>query len=378
MLFTALRGTAHSLCRSLTAIDHCGACYQTKRGSVQHEKNRMQRRQLFGLSLNSKTKAAAGRLKMWAAARSSRSVRRQASAPPAYLVAVMALLGVGPTATAATAVEAGVAASSSGRAGAPVRTELSDGVTTAAAPGSELADGVTTAADSLEGLPQLVAGVYSDKTEVVYAAMHGIRKLASFGDGIAVDQIIASGVLPRCVQLLRKEGSRVIQFEAAWTLGSVGSGTEQQTQRVLELGALPELVKLLQPPPRGLAGDGRVGSWEYLQRFRCGQSLGGGGDRRWSTTATAPAACAAALRAAAGGVGPAGPAHGVVRCWAARPGTPEGAARSPAKALAGARVRHWRGRRGDHVEAFFGYRWLAMYGLISGSDSWLGAHVRGR
>ena len=90
-----------------------------------------------GIAVLTKTKAAAGRLKMWTAARSSRSVRRQASAPPAYLVAVLALLGVGPTATAATAVEAGVAASSSGRAGAPVRTEPSDGVTTAAAPGSE-------------------------------------------------------------------------------------------------------------------------------------------------------------------------------------------------------------------------------------------------
>jgi len=99
-------------------------------------------------------------------------------------------------------------------------------------------------------LPQLVAATYSVKTEVVLAALQGIRKIVSVGHGF--DEVIAAGVLPRVVELLRENGVTAVQFEAAWILGSVGSGTEHQTQCTVERGALPELVKLLQSPCEGL------------------------------------------------------------------------------------------------------------------------------
>ncbi|OIV91678.1 hypothetical protein TanjilG_26531 [Lupinus angustifolius] len=100
----------------------------------------------------------------------------------------------------------------------------------------------------LESLPEMVAGVLSEDNTQQLEATAQFRKLLSIGSFPPIEEVIQSGVIPRFVQFLDREDFSEIQFEAAWALTNIASGTSENTKVVIDHGAVPIFVKLLSSP----------------------------------------------------------------------------------------------------------------------------------
>ena len=121
-------------------------------------------------------------------------------------------------------------------------------------------------------------------------SQHEGRTALTFG---TVQTVIDAGVLPRFVALLSDDAVPTLQYEAAWALTNVASGTASHTNAVVEAGAIPALVRVLSspdsPPLRvqatwalgNISGDGSVlrdqvleaGAMEPILNLLDGQSL---------------------------------------------------------------------------------------------------------
>lgn len=79
-------------------------------------------------------------------------------------------------------------------------------------------------------------------------AVQAARKLLSSDRNPPIDDLIESGILPILVNCLEIEGQTMLQFEAAWALTNIASGTSSQTNQVVRAGAVPRFLQLLNSP----------------------------------------------------------------------------------------------------------------------------------
>ncbi|XAR58395.1 hypothetical protein NMG60_11013779 [Bertholletia excelsa] len=100
----------------------------------------------------------------------------------------------------------------------------------------------------LESLPAMVSGVWSDNSSLQLEATTQFRKLLSIERNPPIEEVIRSGVVPCFVEFLGRDDYPQLQFEAAWALTNIASGTSDNTKVVIDHGAVPIFVRLLGSP----------------------------------------------------------------------------------------------------------------------------------
>lgn len=94
----------------------------------------------------------------------------------------------------------------------------------------------------------IVENANSTNPDIQLTAVQGARKLLSSDRNPPIDDLIHSGILPVLVHCLKRHDNPSLQFEAAWALTNIASGTSLQTTAVVNTGAVPLFLELLKSP----------------------------------------------------------------------------------------------------------------------------------
>jgi len=94
-------------------------------------------------------------------------------------------------------------------------------------------------------LPSMTQAIFSNDERACYEATAWFRKLLSIEKNPPIDEVIQENIVPRLVQLISQDQNHELQFEAAWALTNVASGTTDHTKIVIEAGAIPVFVQML-------------------------------------------------------------------------------------------------------------------------------------
>jgi len=114
--------------------------------------------------------------------------------------------------------------------------------------GMDVATTSPATANKLENLPQMVQGVMGTDPTIQTECTTQFRRLLSIEKNPPIQQVIEAGVVPRFVEFLQRDDNPALQFEAAWALTNIASGTSEHTKVVMEVGAVPIFVRLLLSP----------------------------------------------------------------------------------------------------------------------------------
>lgn len=115
-------------------------------------------------------------------------------------------------------------------------------------PAQDSTDSEDSEKPTTQSLETIVQNAASEEPTVKLNAVQAARKLLSSDRNPPIDDLINSGILPILVHCLTKDDNPALQFEAAWALTNIASGTSAQTQAVVAAGAVPYFLTLLGSP----------------------------------------------------------------------------------------------------------------------------------
>lgn len=90
--------------------------------------------------------------------------------------------------------------------------------------------------------------LHSNDDKAIFHAAQISRKMLSKHKNPPIKDFLDSALVPKFVSLLGRFDNPSIQFEAAWVLTNIASGSSDETKVVVESGAVPRFVSLLSSP----------------------------------------------------------------------------------------------------------------------------------
>lgn len=96
-----------------------------------------------------------------------------------------------------------------------------------------------------QDLPRMMEMIQLPDFDNQLAATVKFRQVLSREHNPPIDLVIQLGVIPTLVEFMKQGHPDMLQLEAAWALTNIASGNSDQTRIVVESGAVPHFVQLL-------------------------------------------------------------------------------------------------------------------------------------
>ena len=100
---------------------------------------------------------------------------------------------------------------------------------------------------TLFDLTSFIVGINSEDHALQLDGVQKRRRVLGI-DNPPIQQIVDTCVVPRLVHLLAQDATPHVQFESAWALVNIASGTTECNSALIKHGAVPVFVRLLSSP----------------------------------------------------------------------------------------------------------------------------------